>query len=172
MSDSMRTLQGKAPVPSYVHGNSGDPLIGDTLGTFLDTTVARIGEREALVVRHQHVRWTWRELLARVNNLAASLMRLGLPPANESASGRRTTPSGCSLSCDGESGIDPGQHQSCLSRDELAYALNKVACRALILSSNFKQQRLHWRCCRSWRRSCATCPPGELAAAGCRRSKS
>ena len=62
---------------SYVHGSCALPLIGDTLGVFFDKIVARFGEREALVVRHQHVRWTYRELQRRVNNLAASLIRLG-----------------------------------------------------------------------------------------------
>ena len=40
----------------------------------------RFGDREALVVRHQNIRWTYRELQRRANNLAVALMRLGLKP--------------------------------------------------------------------------------------------
>ena len=32
-----------------------------TIGQALDATVARHGDREALVVPHQGVRWTWRQ---------------------------------------------------------------------------------------------------------------
>jgi len=49
-------------IQSYVHGVSALPLIGDTIGVHFDRAVARWPESEALVVRHQGVRWTYREL--------------------------------------------------------------------------------------------------------------
>ena len=65
---------------SYVHGGSTQPLLGETLGACFDRIVERFGEREALVVRHQDIRWTYRELQRRTNNLAAALLRLGMNP--------------------------------------------------------------------------------------------
>jgi fatty-acyl-CoA synthase len=46
---------------SYVHGASNTPLIGETIGTFFDQAVERWSDREALVVRHQSIRWTYAE---------------------------------------------------------------------------------------------------------------
>ena len=41
---------------SYVHANSGPPLIGKTIGALLDEVGATDGSREALVVAHQKIR--------------------------------------------------------------------------------------------------------------------
>ena len=65
---------------SYVHGASGTPLIGETIGVYFDRAVERFGERDALIVRHQGIRWSWHQLKQRVDALAAGLMALGLEP--------------------------------------------------------------------------------------------
>ena len=66
------------PQLSYVHGASGTPFIGDTIGMHFDRIVERFGERDALIVRHQQIRWTYRELKKRVDAFAAGLLALGL----------------------------------------------------------------------------------------------
>lgn len=48
--------------PSYVHGAGAVPLLGESIGENLRRTVEKAGEREALVVRHQGYRATYREL--------------------------------------------------------------------------------------------------------------
>ena len=68
------------PKLSYVHGASQTPLIGATIGEFFDRTVAQVGERDALIARHQEVRWSWRQLKQRVDDFAAGLLALGLEP--------------------------------------------------------------------------------------------
>src|SRR5260221_8119462 len=65
---------------SYVHGACATPLRCETLGAAFDSSAARFAGRDALIVRHQNVRWSYTELRRRVDNLAASLMRLGLEP--------------------------------------------------------------------------------------------
>ena len=62
---------------SYVHGASNVPLIGDTIGSYFDHVAERYAEREALVVRHQGIRWNYRELRERVDNLAAGFLGWG-----------------------------------------------------------------------------------------------
>ena len=47
---------------SYVHGASDKPLIGETIGALLDRVAAEAPDSPALVVRHQAVRWSYREL--------------------------------------------------------------------------------------------------------------
>ena len=66
------------PHPSYVHGASDVPLIGATIAECFDRTVARFPDREALVVRHQDVRFTWAELKLACERLARGLLALGL----------------------------------------------------------------------------------------------
>jgi fatty-acyl-CoA synthase len=70
------------PELSYVSGTSTVPLIGETIGVYFDRVVDRWGSREALVVRHQAIRWTYAELKERVDALAAGLLALGLEPGD------------------------------------------------------------------------------------------
>jgi fatty-acyl-CoA synthase len=65
-------------LPSYVHGTSNVPLIGETIGENLRRTVERVPTREALVVRHQGYRATWRELWDQTTAAAKGLLALGV----------------------------------------------------------------------------------------------
>jgi fatty-acyl-CoA synthase len=65
-------------VLSYAHGASGVPLLGETIGANLERVVARSPQAEALVCRHQGVRWSYRELNERVDALARGLVAAGL----------------------------------------------------------------------------------------------
>ncbi|HSF94730.1 MAG TPA: AMP-binding protein [Thermohalobaculum sp.] len=67
---------------SYLHGASGTPLLGLTVGQLFDRAVAMHGDAEALVVAHQDLRWSWRELGAQVDRLAAGLVALGFQPGD------------------------------------------------------------------------------------------
>jgi fatty-acyl-CoA synthase len=58
------------------------PLIGETIGSHFDRAAARWAGREALVVRHQQIRWTYAELKTHVDALAAGLIALGLEPGD------------------------------------------------------------------------------------------
>ncbi|MDR5865980.1 AMP-binding protein [Halomonas koreensis] len=63
---------------SYVSGISDTPLKGQTIGDCFDETVARFPERDALISRHQGLRYRWRELQAAVDRAARALMALGV----------------------------------------------------------------------------------------------
>ncbi|HMN28649.1 MAG TPA: AMP-binding protein, partial [Caldilineaceae bacterium] len=63
---------------SYVSGASAKPLLGITIGDMFDQIVARYPENEALVVRHQGLRYTYRELQGQVDRCARALMALGV----------------------------------------------------------------------------------------------
>src|SRR5437588_10623668 len=64
--------------PSYVHGASDVPLLGETIGENLRRTVERHGDREALVVRQQGYRATYRELWEQTGAAARGLMARGV----------------------------------------------------------------------------------------------
>jgi len=67
---------------SYAHGASTKPLLGETLGVNFDLAAEMWGERDALIVRHQNVRWTYNELRNEVDAFAAGLLALGLEPGD------------------------------------------------------------------------------------------
>jgi fatty-acyl-CoA synthase len=64
--------------PSYSHGTSDTPLLGDTIGANFERTAARFADRPALVSCHQDVRLTYTELDAAVDAAAAGLLRAGI----------------------------------------------------------------------------------------------
>lgn len=65
---------------SHVRGGDTPPLLDITIGDLLAETAARQPDATALIVRHQNVRLTYTELLARVDALARGLIGAGLRP--------------------------------------------------------------------------------------------
>jgi fatty-acyl-CoA synthase len=63
---------------SYAHGASAVPLLGETIGSQLRRTVERFTDREALVVRAQGVRLSWRALAEESERAARALLALGV----------------------------------------------------------------------------------------------
>jgi fatty-acyl-CoA synthase len=59
-------------------GSTDVPLIEQTIGDNLEETVAKFGDREALVVDHQGIRQTWNEFNASVDEVAKGLMSFGI----------------------------------------------------------------------------------------------
>jgi fatty-acyl-CoA synthase len=66
------------PAPSYVHGASTVPLLGETIGQNLRRTVDQFGDSEALVVRHQNYRATYAELWNQTTRAARGLLARGM----------------------------------------------------------------------------------------------
>src|SRR5262245_32574477 len=62
---------------SYAHGADDRPLIGQTIGDFFDAISEAHAGHEALVSRHQGIRWTYGELRDRVDELGRALIALG-----------------------------------------------------------------------------------------------
>ena len=147
---------------SYVHGASATPLIGDTIGVYFDEIVARFGDREALVVRHQGVRWTYRELQRRVDNLAASLLRLGLEPGERVGIWSPNNSEWLLTQlATAKTGLILVNLNPAYRRVELEYALNKVECRALIVSPRFKSSD-YLGILRELAPELGVCEPGQL----------
>lgn len=127
------------PVPSYVCGLSQVPLLGETIGAHFDRAAERWPDREALVVRHQNIRWNYAELQRRVDELAAGLLALGMEPGDRVGiwspnnaewvlTQFATAKAGLILVT-----VNPAYRTS-----ELQHALAKSGCRALVLAGQFK----------------------------------
>ena len=91
---------------SHVLGATSTPLIEATIGAAFDAATECLADHEALVVRHQNIRWTYTEFRRQVDELAAGLVALGLQPGERvgiwstnnsetpaTASGNSNTPS-------------------------------------------------------------------------------
>jgi fatty-acyl-CoA synthase len=126
-------------IPSYVRGDVRARLNESTLGDYFEQAAAVNGDRPALVVSHQAVRWTYTELHARVTALAAGLLRLGLRPGERIGIWSQncaewvltqfaTAKAGLVLV-----NINPAYRAA-----ELQYALRKSGCKALILAPRYK----------------------------------
>ncbi|CAN5720564.1 AMP-binding protein [soil metagenome] len=63
---------------SYAHGPSTTPLLGETIGENLRRATERFGDREALVVRAQGYRATYRELWEVTGRAAWGLIAMGI----------------------------------------------------------------------------------------------
>jgi fatty-acyl-CoA synthase len=62
---------------SYTSGSSDTPLLGITIGDLFDQTAAHYPDNEALIARHQNIRYTYRQLKTQVDRCARALMALG-----------------------------------------------------------------------------------------------
>jgi len=67
---------------AYLHGPSPIPLLGETIGGNLRRTVERFGDRDALVVRSQNYRATYRQLWDSTTILARALLASGVRPGD------------------------------------------------------------------------------------------
>jgi fatty-acyl-CoA synthase len=63
---------------SYTSGIGERPLLGLTIGDLFDEVVARHPDNEAIVSRHQQLRYTYRALREQVDRCARALMGLGV----------------------------------------------------------------------------------------------
>src|SRR5260370_11998054 len=139
----MRTnfAKGERPLTqdSYVRGDTAPPLIGATIGAYHDEVARRDGTREALVIPHQQVRWTYADLRRRSDDFAAGLLSLGLEPGDRVGiwapncaewvvAQFATAKAGLILV-----NINPAYRTS-----ELQHVLRAVQCRAIITATRFK----------------------------------
>ena len=124
---------------SYAAGATDVPLREQTIGAALARTVASFGDRPALVVRHQGVRWTWDELDTRVDELARGLLARGLQAGDRVGlwSPNRyewvlaqfaTARIGAIMVC-----LNPAYRTS-----ELEFTLRQSGCRMLLAAPSFK----------------------------------
>ncbi len=126
-------------LPSYVHGASDKALIGQTIGHYFDEACAEHAEREALVVGYQGVRLSYQQLKRKVDALACGLIRLGLEPGDRIGIWSQNNMEwALTQFATAKAGLVLVNINPAYRRAELEYAINKVGCRALVMSPAFK----------------------------------
>jgi fatty-acyl-CoA synthase len=132
----------KAPtnVPSYVHGASEIPLLGETIGRNLDRTAARVPDRDALVSVHQGVRLTYAQFLAAVEEVARGLLALGVEPGERVGIWSPNNAEWATLQyATAKIGAILVNVNPAYRTSELAYALGQSGVSTLVLAARFRQ---------------------------------
>ncbi len=124
---------------SYVCGTSDQPLIYQTIGNAFDQAVERWSDKNAIVVRHQGIRWSYRQLGEAVDAFAAGLLALDLQPGDRIGI---WSPNNIewliTQFATAKAGLIMVNINPAYRKAELSYTLDKVGCKVLILASEFK----------------------------------
>ncbi|MFL2553099.1 MAG: AMP-binding protein [Candidatus Rariloculaceae bacterium] len=124
---------------SVVAGESDMPLLEATIDRVFVDTVMRQGDSEALIVPHQNIRWTWRDLDERVEGFSRGLITLGFRPGDRLgiwATNRWEWV--VTQFAAARIGVILVSINPAYRLGEVDYALNKVGCRGLITGVHFK----------------------------------
>ncbi|NIB38636.1 AMP-binding protein [Pseudomaricurvus alkylphenolicus] len=125
--------------PSYQRGDELSEFLDVTIGEYFDQVVDRFPDREAIVVRHQNIRRTYRQYQRDIHRLAFGLLSLGIKKGDRVGiwgpnsyewclTQMATAKIGAILVC-----INPAYRLH-----ELEFALNKVQCKAIVCADAFK----------------------------------
>ncbi|MEM7373575.1 MAG: AMP-binding protein [Bacteroidota bacterium] len=124
---------------SYACGISSTPLLGITIGDMLDRTANTFPNNDALIVRHQNIRYSYREFRQKVNTCARALMSLGIQKGDRVGV---WAPNCAEWTITQFATSKIGAIQVNLNPSyrihELEYALNQSACLAIVSADQFK----------------------------------
>ena len=130
--------------PSYTRGRQDQALLTQTIGQAFDATVARCADAEALVSRHQGLRYSWRELAEQVEVHARALMALGVNTGERVGIWSPNCAQWCILQLASAKvgailvNINPAYRVG-----ELEYVLRQSGCRWLVCAEAFKTSDYH-----------------------------
>jgi len=124
---------------SYTSGASERPLLGLTIGEMFDGIVARYPDNDALIVRHQRLRYTYRELQEEVNRCARGLMAMGVERGDRVGI---WSPNGAEWVilqfATGKMGAILVNINPAYRLHELEYALKQSGCTTIVIAPEFK----------------------------------
>ncbi len=125
--------------PATAAGPTDVALLDDTIGDNLRRTIAAHGANEALVARHQGLRWTYDELGARVERLSAGLMGLGLEAGDRVGLWSPNYAEWTLLQyATADIGVVLVNINPAYRTHELAYVLEQSGCRMVFAAPSFK----------------------------------
>ncbi|MGO9885436.1 MAG: AMP-binding protein [Solirubrobacteraceae bacterium] len=125
--------------PSEARGSQDVPLIEETIGANLDRTVARFGDRQALISCQQGQRYTYRELGAAVDLLARALIAAGIEPRDRLGIWSPNCAEWVLVQyATAKAGVIMVNINPAYRTSELEYALRQSGCKMLIAAPAFK----------------------------------
>ncbi len=124
---------------SYRSGVSSRPLIGMTIGDKFDETVSKYPNREALVVKHQNIRWTYEKLAEEVNAIAKALIASGMKKGDRIGLWSPNRYEWVVLQfATAKVGVIMVNLNPAYRTHEVKYALNHSGCKFLVAAHQFK----------------------------------
>ena len=124
---------------SYAKGRKDVPLIEQTIGDFFADMAQRQGSRDALVSRHQGLRYSYGQLHAATRQLASALLNLGLVKGDRVGIWSHNNAQWVLLQlATAQVGLILVNINPAYRTTEVEYALNKVGCKALVAMPQFK----------------------------------
>ncbi|MBW8186331.1 AMP-binding protein [Shewanella nanhaiensis] len=136
-----------------------------TIGDYLDQVAAQYPESLAIVVKHQNIRWNYREYQQHIDELAIGLLELGIKPGDRVGiwspnniewclTQFATAKIGAIMVC-----INPAYRA-----EELAFSLTNVGCSAIICAEKFKSSH-YLKTLYELAPELNECGPGQLSSA-------
>lgn len=136
---SMGDKSANAPLKMSHDWGPKTPLIEATIGDFFDAVVEKYPDQEALVVCHQNIRWSYRELQQKVNQLASAMIEMGLEIGDRIGIWSHNNAEWLLMQlATAKVGVILVNINPAYRSFELQYALNKLGCSALVLMRHFK----------------------------------
>jgi len=156
--------QANALSASYSRGRTEVPLIEQTIGDFFSDMAQRQGGRDALISRHQGLRYTYAELHAAARQLASALLGLGLEKGDRVGIWSHNNAEWVLMQlATAQIGLILVNINPAYRTSEVEYALNKVGCKALVTMPQFKTSD-YLGMLRELAPELAGCAPGQLQA--------
>ncbi|WP_428381840.1 AMP-binding protein [Nevskia ramosa] len=126
-------------MPAHRHGSTDIPLFEQTISDYFEATVQRFADREALVMPHQQIRWTYRQLNEQVDRVARGLLARGY------ARGERIGVWAPNLvewvlmqHATAKLGVIQVNINPSYRAHEMAHALRQSGCRGIVAARSFK----------------------------------
>ena len=152
------------PSASYARGSTDAPLIEATIGDFFADMARRQPDHDALVSRHQGLRYTYAQLHREARQLASALLSLGLEPGDRIGIWSHNNAEWVLMQlATAQVGLILVNINPAYRTAEVEYALNKVGCKALVTMPSFKTSD-YLGMLRELAPELALCLPGMLAA--------
>ncbi len=150
---------------SYMTGEGTGQLLYETIGAVFDRIVDAHSDKPALIVRHQDIRWTWGDMRAEVDRLAAGLVTLGIEPGDRVGIwGPNSYEWVLTQFATARIGAVLVNVNPAYRLFELEYALRKTGCKAVIAAEKFKTSE-YLNMLNTLLPEIASCEPGYLRAA-------
>ena len=135
----MGAKSANAPLTQSYDKGPVTPLIELTIGDFFDQMVEQNPDKDALISAHQNIRLTYRELQRKVNQLASSMIRMGLQKGDRVGIWSHNNVEWVIMQlATAKAGIILVNINPAYRIFELEYAINKVDCQVLVLMRHFR----------------------------------
>ncbi len=149
---------------SYMTGEGSGQLLYETIGSVFDRVAADHPDTTALVVCHQGIRWSYRELKEQVDRLATGLLALGIEPGDRVGIwGPNSYEWIMTQFATAKIGAILVNVNPAYRLFELEFVLNKVGCKAIIAAEKFKSSE-YLNMLNSLAPELSSCEPGYLRA--------